>query len=102
MISRVPLFATAALLAAGVLMGREPSECSDQVAVSERAFDAAASAPTAPAESKGEPAVTAPASEPTLTVENSTSSPAPAPSREPAKPNRKGRPAWPPPPELIA
>ena len=93
---RVSLIAASALLAAGALSGK----CGD-VAPSETKCEASA------AEAKGNetplPAATAadPAPE-TAVTEGANSSTPPAPSREPAKPNRKNRPVWPPPPELIA
>lgn len=98
MIHRVPFFATAALLIAGALTGtcREANACSEP-SVAERsaeipAPEIKAAEPTAP---QGAP------TDPVLSVENAAT-PAPAPSREATKPNRKGRPVWPPPPELIA
>ena len=93
---RVSLIAASALLAAGALSGK----CGD-VAPSESKCETSAvegKCNETPAPAAG----TADTPADTSVTESSAASNPPPPSREPAKPNRKNRPAWPPPPELIA
>lgn len=104
MIHRAPLIAAAALLIAGALTGTcGEANAGNEPTTGERAREATPPETNSAADEKvAEPAAPPPiASEPTGTAE-AARPPAPAPSRDATKPGRKGRPSWPPPPELIA